>query len=80
MSLTETAGSATTVTGARINGVDYSASVAGWFGGAHLNAKASLSDVIQASGLATGNQTFEFWGVDDGSGTTWYRTLTVNFQ
>jgi hypothetical protein len=80
ISLNETAGTGTTVTAAHINGVDYSGNIAGWFGATHINAKASLSDTLQATGLTPGNQTFEFWGTDDGSGTTWYRSLTVSFQ
>lgn len=78
--LNETAGTGTTVTAMHLNGTDYSANIAGWFGAAHINAKASLSDTLQATGIAAGNQTFEFWGTDDSSGTTWYRSLTVNFQ
>jgi len=78
--LNETAGSATTVSGMRINGVDYSSSLASWFGATHINARANLTDTLNATNVPSGNQTFEFWGVDDGSGTTWYRSVTVSFQ
>ena len=80
ISLNETGGAGTTVTGMHVNGADYSSNIAAWFGSTHINAKASVQDTLHASGLIPGNQTFEFWGVDDASGTTWYRTLTVNFQ
>jgi lysyl endopeptidase len=80
VSLQETNGAATTLTAMKINGVDYSSSIAGWFGSTTLPANGTLSAVIHTSGLVTPlTEYFEFWGTDVASGQTWYRLMTVTF-
>ena len=81
MSLAETAGVPTRVTGLKFNGTDYSAYIASWFGADRIAANATLVAPLSGSGtFPRGNQYFEFWGVDDTSGQTWYRVATVTFQ
>ena len=78
--LDEQAGSGTRITGMKINGTDYSRSIAGFFGGFLWRAAGSLQATLRGSGaFALGDQYFEFTGVDDGSGQTWYKTATVQF-
>jgi hypothetical protein len=78
--LDEQAGVGTRITSMKINGADYSRSIAGFFGGDHLDAGGSLQATLRASGaFAQGDQYFEFTGIDDGSGQTWYRSATVQF-
>ncbi len=65
----------------KVNGADYSESIAAWFGSDRIAAKATLEAPLQAGGrFPAGVQYFEFWGVDDLSGQTWYRVATVLFQ
>ncbi len=78
--LTETAGASTTLTGLKIDGVDYSANILGFFGSANLPANGTLNGVLHTSGLfAPVTKYFEFFGRDNGSGQTWYRMLPVSF-
>ena len=78
--LAETAGAATRVTALRLNGADYSAYIANWFGTARIAANAAMEAPLHASGLPPGDQYFEFEGVDDASGQTWYRVATVSLR
>ena len=79
--LTETAGAATRVTGMKINGADYSSSIAAWFGTDSIAAGGAIQVPLNATGsFPPGTQYFEFWGVDAASGQTWYRVATANFQ
>jgi hypothetical protein len=78
--LAETAGVATHVTVLRLNGTDYSAYIAAWFGTASIAANAAIEAPLQAAGLAPGDQYFEFEGIDDASGQTWYRVATVTLR
>ncbi|HMD71354.1 MAG TPA: trypsin-like peptidase domain-containing protein, partial [Bryobacteraceae bacterium] len=80
MQLTETGGAATSLTALKINGTDYSAYMAQWFGTNHLAALGTIQAPLQASGVPGGPQYFEFWGVDDVSGQTWYRVASATFQ
>jgi len=81
VTLAETAGVGTTLTAVKVNGADYSSSIAGWFGSNHIDANGQISAPLSATGrFPPGDQYFEFFGVDDGSGQTWYRTATVSFQ
>jgi hypothetical protein len=80
MQLAETAGVATHVTALKIDGTDYSANIAAWFGANHIPAHGTIQAALQASGLPAGSQYFEFWGVDDASGQTWYRVATATFR
>jgi hypothetical protein len=78
--LAETAGAATRVTALRLNGTDYTGDIANWFGTARIAANASIEAPLHASGLPPGDQYFEFEGVDDASGQTWYRVATVSLR
>jgi hypothetical protein len=79
--LVETGGAATTLTALKVNGADYSSSIAGWFGTNQIAANGEISAPLSATGqFPAGTQYFEFFGVDDISGQTWYRTATVVFQ
>ncbi len=79
--LAETAGVATRVTAAKLNGTDYSSSLKNWFGSDHLDANGAIEAPLQGSGpFPRGAQYFEFWGVDDATGQHWYRVATVVFQ
>jgi len=81
LNLTESAGASTNLTQLKIDGVDYSANIAAWFGGSKIAANGSLSGSIHTGGLfAPVTKYFEFFGVDDGSGQTWYRQLPVTFN
>jgi hypothetical protein len=80
ISLAETAGVATHVTAVKFNGADYSSSLQGWFGGTAIAASATITAPLTTAGYPAGNQYFEFWGVDDASGTPWYRTAVAKFQ
>jgi hypothetical protein len=79
--LAETGGASTRVTALKFNGADYSAHIAGWFGTDRIAASGAIVAPLQGAGLFPhGAQYFEFWGVDDASGQTWYRVATVTFQ
>jgi hypothetical protein len=79
--LVETAGAGTTLTAIKVNGTDYSSNIQGWFGGTHIAPLGALAAPLTAAGpFPGGTQYFEFWGVDDSGGKTWYRTATVVFQ
>jgi len=81
ITLNETGGAATRVTGLKFNGDDYSSSIIPWFGSDHLSAKGSLTAPLSGTGrFPSGLQFFEFSGVDDATGQHWYRVATVNFQ
>ncbi|MBZ5606351.1 MAG: serine protease [Acidobacteriia bacterium] len=80
LAVNEAAGASTSLTGLKIDGVDYSANIPTWFGGTHIAANGSLTGTIHTSGLYTPvTKYFEFFGKDDGSGQTWYRLVTVTF-
>jgi hypothetical protein len=80
LNLQETAGAATTVTALKIDGVDYSGNIERWFGSANLSANGFLSASIHTSGLFTPvTKYFEFYGIDAGSGQSWYRLVPVTF-
>ena len=79
--LLESAGVATHLTALKFNGVDYSSSMAAWFGTVKIAANGAITAPLTGSGLfPKGDQYFEFWGVDDASGTPWYRVATVTFR
>jgi hypothetical protein len=80
LKLRETNGVATSLTGLRINGADYSAQIGAWFGTAIIAADGSIAAAISTTGLvASTNDYFEFFGTDAGSGQTWYQELVVSF-
>ncbi|HYL74760.1 MAG TPA: hypothetical protein VEU96_11185 [Bryobacteraceae bacterium] len=79
--LDESNGAATTLTALKIDGVDYSANIATWFGTNRLEANGSLEGMISTSGLVTPvDKFFEFFGQDVASGQRWYQSLTVTFK
>src|SRR5262249_45314084 len=79
--LAETAGASTTLTAIKVNGADYSASIREWFGTDAIGARGSIEAPLQVGGrFPAGVQYFEFSGVDDFSGKTWYRVATITFQ
>jgi V8-like Glu-specific endopeptidase len=78
--ISETAGASTTITQFKIDGVDYTGSILGFFGSANVPANGTLNGVLHTSGLFTPvTKFFEFYGRDNGSGQTWYRMVPVNF-
>jgi hypothetical protein len=81
LNLRETNGVATNLTGLRINGTDYSAQIAQWFGTAAVSANGSIHATLSTAGLiASTDEYFEFFGTDPGSGKTWYQELVVSFS
>jgi hypothetical protein len=79
--LSETAGAATRLTAMKFNGTDYTGSIANWFGSARIPANGSIVAPLTGQGrFPAGDQYFEFWGVDEASGTPWYRVATVTFR
>ncbi len=80
LELQETGGAATTITEMKIDGVDYTSSIASFFGSNKLAARGALRANIHTSGLITPvTKYFEFYGQDTLSGQTWYRLLLVTF-
>jgi len=76
--LQETAGFATTVTGVKLNGYEFN--LLDWFGSDRIGAKGSLEAQLSTDfPFAPGLQFFEFWGVDEATGRTWYTTATATF-
>jgi BACON domain-containing protein len=81
LQLQEINGSATTVTQMKINGVDYTSSIASFFGTNLIPANGTISGPLHTTGLAAPlTEYFEFSGKDVLSGTTWYRMLPVTFN
>jgi hypothetical protein len=79
--LQETAGTATTLTRLKIDGVDYTTKIDKWFGTNHIDASGSIEGVLSTTGLVTPvDKYFEFFGQDIASGERWYRMLVVTFQ
>jgi len=79
--LAETAGAATKLTAIKFNGSDYSSSIAAWFGTNRIPANGAIVAPLHGAGtFPRGDQYFEFWGVDEASGQSWYRVATVTLQ
>jgi hypothetical protein len=79
--LLETAGVATHLTALKFNGTDYTSRISTWFGASAIGANGALVAPLTGAGLfPAGDQYFEFWGVDDASGQSWYRTAVVTFR
>jgi hypothetical protein len=77
--LNETAGVATTLTGFTFDGVNFSSSIASFFGSANLPAHSSLSTTLSAGNIAVPTTvTIVFNGVD-ASGTKWTQQIGVPF-
>jgi hypothetical protein len=78
--LADTGGAKSQLTGLRIDGADYSASITRWFGFNTIPANGAIDASIYTTGLnAPVQKFFEFFGQDTATGATWYRTLTVGF-
>jgi uncharacterized protein (TIGR03437 family) len=79
INLTETAGTATTLTGFTIDGVSYSTDIADFFGSASIPALGTISASIRSKDITVpANLVFGFTGVDAG-GHAWSQQLTVPF-
>ena len=79
--LADTAGASTRVTALKFNGTDYSANIATWFGTDRIAASGAIVATLHGAGVFPhGDQYFEFWGVDEASGQSWYRVATVTFH
>ena len=78
--LEEKAGIETRLTQLRLDGTDYSSSIASWFGADRLSPLGALSANLRSRGLAVPlDRVFEFAGVDVGSGQPWSMRMTVRF-
>ncbi|MGH9718768.1 MAG: BACON domain-containing protein [Bryobacteraceae bacterium] len=78
--LEESAGVATRLTSLKINGVDYSSRIVEWFGTDRIAAGGNIQARLKMANLfVPSEQSFEFVGVDDGSGQTWSRTISARF-
>jgi hypothetical protein len=79
VTLSETAGVATTVTSFRIGGTDYSSSIASWFGSANLPAGGTLSAHLRSRNLTVPTTiVFQAGGADSG-GRTWTTQASIQF-
>jgi hypothetical protein len=79
--LSETGGAATHLTAMKINGTDYSANIAGWFGTDQIASRSAIQAPLQApASFPLGTYYIEFWGADVTTGLTWYRTAAVTLQ
>jgi len=78
--LADTGGAQSQLTGLHIDGADYSANIAPWFGSNTIPANGTIGASIYTTGLnAPVQKFFEFFGQDTATGVTWYRTLTIGF-
>jgi uncharacterized protein (TIGR03437 family) len=77
--LSETAGTAATLTGLTIAGTDYSSQIQSWFGSASIPANGTISASLGSQPSAVPvNWVFGFSGTDT-SGATWTQQITVPF-
>ncbi|HMD70498.1 MAG TPA: protease pro-enzyme activation domain-containing protein [Bryobacteraceae bacterium] len=77
VTLTETAGTATTLTGFSVGGVDYSSLIVTFFGTANIAAKGAISASLAAKGYTPPTTlAFVFSGAD-ASGQKWTQTTSV---
>jgi subtilase family serine protease len=80
ISLTETAGVATELTGFTFGGVDYSSQIASYFGSSTITANGTISVNLEAKSLTVpATVVFGFTGVDAG-GRQWSQQLSVPFN
>jgi len=79
ITLQETAGVATTITGFTFGGVSYGASIAKFFGGTTLPAHGTLTAKLASSNIVPPETvTIEFTG-SDASGATWSKGTNISF-
>jgi hypothetical protein len=77
ITLTETAGTATTLTGLTVGGVDYSTDIVSFFGTASIAARGSITASLSATGYTPPiSLPFVFSGVD-ASGQTWTQSASI---
>jgi hypothetical protein len=80
LKLEEKNGMATKLTAVKLDGRDFSSSIAGWFGTATIPARGALeADLRTDYPYGGGEHVFEFWGSDEASGRKWYTTANVTF-
>ena len=77
--LTETGGTATTLTGLTIGGYDYSAQIAAFFGSANLSAYGTLSTALRAKEMNVPVDVVLSVSGIDATGQKWTKQLTVSF-
>jgi subtilase family serine protease len=77
--LSETAGVPTTVTGFTFDGVNFSGSIAGFFGSSSLPALGTLSANLKAGNIPVPSSVVMVFTGRDASGTAWSRQIAVPF-
>ncbi|MGB9455452.1 MAG: protease pro-enzyme activation domain-containing protein [Bryobacteraceae bacterium] len=77
--LSETQGVSTTVTGFTFDGVNFSSSIAGFFGSATLPAHGTLSTTLKAGNIPVPSSVTMVFTGRDASGATWTRQIAVPF-
>jgi hypothetical protein len=80
VTLTETAGVATTLTSYTWDGIDYSSQIASWFGSSMIPANGTISANLRANvANPPQNVLFTFAGRDPGTDAQWTAEITVPF-
>ena len=80
ITLKETAGTATTLTGFSFNGTSYASSITSFFGTNKIAANGSISSSLRVSGLRPPTSIPMSFSGTDASGRTWTTTITVPFN
>ena len=80
ITLSETAGVATTVTGFNFGGVSYASSLTKYFGSTTLPAHGTLSATLKSASIPVPSTQVVVFSGRDGTGVTWTRQITVSFQ
>lgn len=80
ITLTETAGVDTTLTGFTFNGQSYSTSIASFFGSTTLPGHGTSSASLKAAKISVPSSAVVAFTGRDGSGKTWSKQVTVSFQ
>jgi hypothetical protein len=80
ITLTETAGVPTTVTGLTLNGTSYAGSIDAFFGSTTLPANGKLSANLRAANIAVPSSVPMIFTGRDASGATWTKQLAVSFM
>jgi uncharacterized protein (TIGR03437 family) len=79
ITLTETAGVATTLTRFTIGGIDYSAQISNWFGTTTIPANGSISTSVESENLTVPTTVLLAFAGVDASGQQWSKQLSVPF-
>ncbi len=81
LAVAETGGIATTITSLTAGGVDYTSSIASWFGSTSLAANATAQVNLRARNITVPSQlTFLLSGIDPVSRRTWSQSVIVPFN